>query len=382
MAIYLDHHATTPVDPRVLEAMLPYLKERFGNASSRSHRYGWEAEEAVERARRQVADLIGADPREIVFTSGATEANNLALLGAAARAGAGRRHLVVSPLEHPSVRETALHLHERGFEVAWLRVDAAGRVDPAEVERAITDRTFLVSVMAANNEVGTVQPVDRIGAICRARGILFHTDASQAVAKVPFRVDQVDLAVLTGHKIYGPKGCGALYVRRKNPSVELERQVHGGGQERGLRPGTLNVAGIVGLGMACEIGRMELEKDAAHDARLRDRLWNRLARGFDGLVVHGSTQHRLPGNLHVAFPGLDSQSLMLAVPEVAVSSGSACASGSLEPSHVLQAMGVPPERARASVRFGVGRFNTEEEIDRAAELFLAAAKRLAAVARR
>ena len=378
MAIYLDNHATTPLDPRVLDAMLPYLQDRFGNASSRSHRFGWEAEEAVERARGQVAGLLGADPREIVFTSGATEANNLALLGAAGGAG-GRTHLVVSPLEHPSVRDTALHLAGRGFEVTWLPVDAGGLVDPSDVERAITDRTLLVSVMAANNEVGTVQPVDAIGEVCERRGVLFHTDASQAACKVPFSAKRTHMAVLTGHKIYGPKGCGALFVRR---SVSLQRQVHGGGQERGLRAGTLNVPGIVGLGMACEVGRTDREGEAAHSGRLRDRLKERLAASIEGLVVNGSESHRLPGNLHVSFPGVDNQTLMMAVPEVAVSSGSACASGSLEPSHVLKALGIGAERAGASIRFGIGRFTTEEEVDRAADLFLAAAKRLRAKARR
>ncbi|MCK6459104.1 MAG: cysteine desulfurase [Planctomycetes bacterium] len=377
--IYLDNHATTPVDPRVLDAMLPYLRERFGNASSRSHRYGWEAEEAVEKARAQVAGLVGADPREIVFTSGASEANNLALKGAAARREKGRDHIVASPLEHPSVRETVEHLAARGCEVTWLGVDGEGRVRPGDVARSITPRTFLVTVMAANNEIGTIQPLREIGRIAEERKVLFHTDATQGAGKIPFdvRADGVHLAALTAHKIFGPKGCGALYVRQ---GIELERQTHGGGQERGLRAGTLNVPGIVGLGAACEICRAERDEEARRLARLRDRLESLLAAAE--ARRNGPREGRLPNNLHVSFPGVDAESLMLAVPEVAVSSGSACASGSMEISRVLKAIGLRPDLAKGSIRFGLGRFNTEAEIEEAARLFVAAAARLRKVARR
>ncbi len=375
--IYLDCHATTPVDPRVLDAMLPHFRERFGNPSSRSHRFGWEADEAVERARAQVAKLLGADPREIVFTSGASEANNIALKGAAARLRDRGNHIVASPIEHPSVRDTVEHLAAHGFEVTWLKVDPEGRVRPADVVGAITPRTVLVTVMTANNEIGAVEPVREIGRIAAERKVLFHTDATQGVGKVPFdvRADGVHLAALTAHKIYGPKGVGALYVRQ---GVEIERQTHGGGQERGLRSGTLNVPGIVGLGMACEICRLEREEESVRTASLRDRLRARL----EDVRVNGPERERLPGNLHVSFPGVDAESLMLAVPEVAVSSGSACASGSMEISHVLKAIGMKPDLAKSSVRFGLGRFTTEADVDEAADLFLAAARRLRKVARR
>ena len=377
--IYLDCHATTPVDPRVLDAMLPYLKERFGNPSSRSHRFGWEADEAVERARAQVAKLLGADPREIVFTSGASEANNLALMGLAARRRDRGNHIVASPVEHPSVREAVEHLAKSGFEATWLPVDAEGRVRPADVANAITEGTILVTVMTANNEIGAVEPIREIGRIAAERKVLFHTDATQGVGKVPFdvRTDGVHLAALTAHKIYGPKGCGALYVRQ---GIDLERQTHGGSQERGLRAGTLNVPGIVGLGAACEICRLEREEEGARTAKLRDRL--RALLETEDIRVNGPERERLPGNLHVSFRGVDAESLMLAVPEVAVSSGSACASGSMEISHVLKAIGMKPDLARSSIRFGLGRFTTEAEVDEAADRFLAAVRHLRKVARR
>lgn len=377
--IYLDNHATTPVDPRVLDAMLPYLRERFGNASSRSHRYGWEAEEAVEKARAQVARLVGADPREIVFTSGASEANNLALKGAAARRPEGKDGIVASPLEHPSVRETVEHLAAHGCEVTWLPVDREGRVRPEDVANAITPRTFLVTVMTANNEIGTIQPVAEIGRIAAERKVLFHTDATQGVGKIAFdvRAEGVHLASLTAHKIHGPKGCGALYVRQ---GTEIEPQAHGGGQERGLRAGTQNVPGIVGLGAACEICRSEGEEEARRLARMRDRLESLLAAAEARL--NGPREGRLPNNLHVSFKGLDAESLMLAVPEVAVSSGSACASGSMEISRVLKAIGIRPDAAKGAIRFGLGRFNTDAEVEEAARLFAGAAARLRKVARR
>ncbi|MHC4729063.1 MAG: cysteine desulfurase family protein [Planctomycetota bacterium] len=368
--IYLDNHATTPVDPRVLEAMLPYLRGKFGNASSRSHRFGWEADEAVELARGQVARLIGADPREIVFTSGATEANSLALLGVVDERDGEESHIVSSPVEHPSVLDTLAYLSaSKGVEVTYLPVDARGLVRPEDVAAAITDRTVLVTVMTANNEIGTIEPIREIGRGAAERGVLFHTDATQGVGKVPFdvRADHVHLAALTAHKIYGPKGCGALYVRRKDPPVSLARQVHGGGQERGRRAGTLNVPGIVGLGMACELCRLERDKEAHRAAALRDRLQERLVAARPGLKVNGALDRRLPGSLHVSFPGIDSETLMMAVPEIAVSSGAACASGSIEPSPVLKAIGLSPEQAASSIRFGIGRFNTLEEIDEAAQ---------------
>lgn len=373
--IYLDNHATTPLDPRVLDAMLPYLKAKFGNASSRSHRFGWEADEAVERARGQVAALLGADPREIVFTSGATEANNLALKGCGKGSG---DHYVVSPIEHPSVLDTARWLETQGAAVTVLPVDDRGRVDPAAVADAITDRTVLCSVMTANNEIGTVQPIREIGRVCEERGVLFHTDATQGVGKIPFdvRADHVHLASLTAHKMHGPKGCGALYVRRRDPRVELAPQQQGGGQERGRRAGTLNVPGIVGLGAACEECRLHREEEADRVARLRDRLQAALEAAFPDLVLNGDPDGRLPGNLHVSFPGVDSQTLMLAVQDIAVSAGSACASGTMEPSHVMKAIGAGADRANSSVRFGLGRFTTEDEIDRAAEGFIAAIAKL------
>ncbi|MHC4930781.1 MAG: cysteine desulfurase family protein [Planctomycetota bacterium] len=384
MSIYLDNHATTPVDPRVLEAMLPYFREMFGNAASRSHRYGWEAEGAVDRGRRQVAAMLGADEREIVFTSGATESNNLALKSAAAaRAGLGK-HILVSPIEHHSVMETLEHLAHSGFEVEVLPVDAHGRVRVEDVAAAVNDRTILISVMLANNEVGTIQPLNEIGALAAERGIWLHSDVTQGVGKIPFNVRAagIHLASLTAHKIYGPKGCGALYVSRKDPFIQLTRRIHGGGQERGMRAGTLNVPGIVGLGKACELCSAEQEEEATQAALLRDRLEHRLRAGLEEIRVNGDPDHRLPGNLHVAFPGVDSQSLMMAVPEVAVSSGAACTSGSIEPSHVLKAMGVPAEQAGSSIRFGIGRFNTAAEIEDAAERLIGAVRKLRKPARR
>ena len=377
MAIYLDNHATTPVDPRVLDAMLPFFREKFGNSASRSHSFGWEAEEAVDRARKQVAALLGADPREIVFTSGATESNNLALKGTfQARAG---NHIVSSPIEHPSITDTLEFLKSKGCMVTYLPVDSGGRVRPEDVEAALTDRTILVTVMGANNEIGTIQPIREIAAIATRHGAWFHTDATQAVGKVDFDVGGIQLAALTGHKIYGPKGCGALYVQR---DITLVPQQHGGGQERGLRPGTLNVAGIVGLGACCELARLEHAEEAARTLRLRDRLQELLFAGLDGLAVNGDPAHRLPGNLHLSIAGIDSQALMMAVPEVAVSAGAACASGEITPSHVMKAIGADPQRAGSSIRFGIGRFNTEQEIDEAARLFVAAVKKLRAKARR
>jgi cysteine desulfurase len=364
--IYIDNHATTRVDPRVVEAMLPHFDRAYGNASSRSHPFGWEAEKAVEKGREQVALLLGADPREIVFTSGATESNNLALKGAAECLRAKGNRILSSPTEHPSVLDSLAWLRERGFEVEFLPVDARGRVAPEAVLEALRPGTILVSLMAGNNEVGTVHPIEEIGRICSARGALLHCDATQAVGRIPFRAEWVHLASLTAHKIHGPKGVGALHVRRRDPEVKLAKQIHGGGQERGMRSGTLNVPGIVGLGRACEICRLEGEEESRRVGALRDLLRERLLGAFPDLVEHGDPAWRLPGNLNVAFPGTASDALMMAMPDLALSAGSACASGSLEPSHVMKAMKVRPEIARASLRFGVGRFNTREEIERVA----------------
>ncbi|HVN04436.1 MAG TPA: IscS subfamily cysteine desulfurase [Bryobacteraceae bacterium] len=365
--IYLDHHATTPLDPRVLEAMMPYLTDRFGNAASRNHRFGWEAEEAVDAARRKIAALIGGSPQEIVFTSGATEADNLAIKGvAAARAGRGD-HVVTCAIEHKAVLDTCRKLEQQGWRVTYVPVGSDGMVDPDAVAAAIGERTVLVSVMYANNEVGTIQPVKEIGRICRARGVPFHSDAVQAVGKVPVDVDadHIDLLSISAHKMYGPKGVGALYVRRQ-PRVEVTAQMDGGGHERGRRSGTLNVPGIVGLGEACAICRREMRDEGARLGRLRDRLRAALEAGIGDVSVNGTMDRRLPHNLNICFRGVEAESLMMGMNDVAVSSGSACTSAAIEPSYVLKAMGMPDEVAYSSIRFGLGRFNTGEEIDRAA----------------
>lgn len=368
--IYLDNHATTPVDPRVLERMLPYFTEHFGNAASRNHAYGWRAEEAADVARERVAELIGATGREIIFCSGATEANNLAILGAAEAYASKGKHLVTQATEHKAVLDPLRLLAKRGYSLTVLPVDAQGSVDPAAVRAAITDETILVSVMAVNNEIGTLQPVAEIGAVCKAAGVLFHTDAAQAAGRIPIAVERmgIDLLSLSGHKLYGPKGVGALYVRRRNPRVALRPLIHGGGHERGLRSGTLNVPGIVGLGEACHIAREEMAAESQRLAALRDRLWERLESRVDGISMNGHRTARHPGNLHVSFRGIEAEALIMGLREVAVSSGAACASATLEPSHVLRAIGLPEELARSSVRFGIGRFNTEAEVDRVASL--------------
>jgi cysteine desulfurase len=375
--VYMDYHATTPLDPRVLEAMLPYFREEFGNAASKSHVFGWRAEEAVEAARAEVGKLIGATGREIVFTSGATESDNLALKGAAHFYREKGRHLVTVKTEHKAVLDPMQRLVREGFEVTLLGVGKDGRVDPDAVAQAIRPDTILVSVMAANNETGVVQPIEEIGRVTRERGVVFHCDAVQAVGKIPFDVERmnVDLASISAHKMYGPKGMGALYVRRK-PRVRLVAEMDGGGHERGYRSGTLNVPGIVGLGAACRIAAAEQEEEAARVLALRERLRRGLEARLEPVSVNGSLAHRLPGNLNVSFAWVEGEALMMAVKDVAVSSGSACTSASLEPSYVLRAMGVSDELAHSSIRFGLGRFTTEEEVDYAIELFAAKVKKL------
>lgn len=373
--VYLDYHATTPVDPRVLEAMLPYFTEVFGNPASSSHQWGWKAQEAVEEARRRVAALIGGTAREIVFTSGATESNNFAIKGVTALAPEGRRHVVCSAIEHKSVLEGCRSLDKAGFTCTAVPVARDGRVDLEALASVVTDATALVTIMAANNEVGVLQPLTEIAAIAHAKGALFHTDAAQGVGKVPIDVQasQIDLLSLTGHKMYGPKGCGALYVRRR---TELSPLIMGGGQERGLRSGTLNVPGIVGLGYACLIAKREMADESARLASLRDRLLEGLRAQVGGISVSGSMEHRLPHNLHVGFDGVDGSSLLIGISDIAVSSGSACSSASATPSHVLLAMCGAGQVPSATIRFGLGRQTTEAEIDYAIEKFATVVKKL------
>jgi cysteine desulfurase len=379
--IYLDNHATTRTDPRVVEAMLPHFSEAYGNASSRSHAYGWEAEEAVERARRQVADLLGASAREILFTSGATESNNLALKGAAEALCGRGRHIVTVSTEHKAVLDVCRVLERRGFELTVLTVDRHGRVDPQDVERALREDTTLCSVMLANNEIGTLQPLAEIGAICKARGVLLHSDAAQAAGKLPMDVDElgVDLVSLSAHKLYGPKGVGALYVRRRGARVRLVAQLDGGGQERGMRSGTLNVPGIVGLGAACELCGKEMDEERARVGALRDELQAALLGAVEGVQVNGHPAERLEGNLSISFEGVPGEALLANLRKLAVSSGSACTSATLEPSHVLRAIGLSDTLAHSTLRFGIGRFNTAEELRSAAEQVVALVRHLRAM---
>ena len=372
--IYLDHHATTPVDARVLEAMLPYFSEKFGNATSKQHRFGWEANDAVQRARKQVAALIGAGTKDVIFTSGATEANNLAIKGVARWRRDERDELVTVVTEHHAVLDPMRRLAGEGWQVKSLAVASNGLIDLDRLEGVITARTALVSVMTANNEIGVLQPIKEAAVLAHAKGAWFHTDAVQAAGKVPFDVEEldVDFASLTAHKLYGPKGVGALYVRRKG--VELDAEIDGGGQERGLRSGTLNVPGIVGFGQAAEIARVEMTDEAVRVARLRDRLLEGLRERTDGMTVNGSMDARLPGNLNVSFAGIDGEALLVSLDDVAVSSGAACTQA--EPSHVLIALGVPKERALASLRFGIGRATTEADVDYAAGKVAEVVKRL------
>ena len=365
LPIYMDYHATTPVDPRVLEAMLPYFTEDFGNPASRNHAFGWLAEEAVDKGRKQVADLIGAKPKEIIFTSGATEANNLAIKGVVEMYREKGNHVITCVTEHKAVIDTCKKLEKQGGRVTYLPVQKDGRIDLDELRAAITDKTILITIMTANNEIGVLQPVAEIGAIAKEKGILFHTDAVQAVGKVPFDVNQVkaDLVSLSAHKMYGPKGVGALYVRRRNPRVLLAEQISGGGHERGMRSGTLNVPGIVGLGKAAEICQADMVSDTARLLALRERLNEKFHQNLDEIYINGSMEHRLPHNLNISFAYVEGESLLMGIADVAVSSGSACTSASLEPSYVLKALGAGDDLAHSSIRFGLGRWSTEEEVD-------------------
>lgn len=378
LPIYFDYQATTPLDPRVLDAMMPYFTEDFGNAASRSHAFGWKAEEAVEKARTDIASLIGASPKEIVFTSGATEAINLAIKGVADMYGDKGKHIVTSEVEHKAVLDTCKHLEKHGFEVTYLKPSKTGRVSLEDVRAALRPDTILVALMWANNEVGTLNPIREIGALCHEKGVLFFTDATQAVGKIPVDVeaDHVDMLCLSGHKVYGPKGVGCLYVRRKNPRVRLVAQMDGGGHERGMRSGTLNVPGIVGLGTACAIARTDMEKDTAHTIALREYFEKRIFAALDHVHVNGDREHRLPNNSNLSFSYVEGESLIMGIKDIAVSSGSACTSASLEPSHVLRAMGVGDELAHSSIRFGFGRFTTKEQVDFAADQVIGAVKRL------
>jgi cysteine desulfurase len=379
LPIYMDNHATTPVDQRVVEAMLPYFNATYGNAASRTHAFGWSAEAAVESSRDTIAKFIGASSgKEMVFTSGATEANNLAIKGAAEYYKSRGNHLITTTIEHKSVLDSCKRLERQGFEVTYVEVGKNGIVDPADIEKAITDKTILVSVMLANNEVGTIQPIAEIGQITRARSVLLHCDAVQGVGKTPFDVEKmnVDLAAVTAHKIYGPKGIGALYVRRARPRVRLVSQMDGGGHERGNRSGTLNVAGIVGFATACELMMTEGAEENRRVKALRDRLQRRLEAGLDELKLNGDAERRLAGNLNISFSFVEGEGLMMAIKDVAVSSGSACTSASLEPSYVLKAMGLDEDLAHSSLRFGLGRFNTEAEVDYVADLLVQKVKKL------
>ena len=376
--IYMDHHATTPVDPRVVEAMLPWFTEGFGNPSSRTHKYGWTAAEAVNRARSAVARLVGVSAREVVFTSGATEADNLAVKGVAAAAAPARDHLVTVATEHHAVLDPCHRLERAGWRVTRIGVGPDGLVDPAAIEAALTDRTALVSVMAASNEIGVLQPLADIVARAHARGVPVHTDAAQAAGHVAFDAAalDVDLVSITAHKMYGPKGVGALVVRRRTPRLALEPMLDGGGQEGGLRSGTLNVPGIVGFGRAAEIRAAELASEGTRLGALRDRLLAGLRAGLEGVRVNGSLEARLPHNLHVSFEGVEGEALLMALGDIAVSTGAACSSGSAAPSHVVAALGVDAALARASLRFGLGRSNTEAEVDQVVERVVTVVRRL------
>lgn len=365
LPIYLDNHSTTPCDPRVVEVMLPYFTEKFGNAASRNHTFGWEVEEGVEHARKQIAHLIGADAKEIIFTSGATESDNLALQGIVAMYKEKGDHIITTATEHRAVIDTAKYLEKKGVSVTFLPVDKEGRVSAEDVRNAITDKTILISVMMANNEIGTINPIAEIGKVAKEKGIIFHCDATQGVGKIPVNVQEmgIDLMSFSAHKIYGPKGIGALYVRRKAPRVRLEPMIYGGGHERGMRSGTLPVALIVGFGKACELCEQEMVTESVRMAKMRDRLQEGIMSAMDEVYLNGHPTERLPGNLNISFAYVEGEALLMGVKEIALSSGSACTSATLEPSYVLRALGVGSDLAHSSIRFGLGRFNTDEEIE-------------------
>jgi len=376
--VYLDYHATTPVDPEVFKTMAPYFTEIFGNAASRNHEFGWTAESAVEKGRAQVASLIGATEKEIIFTSGATESNNLALTGVAEMYAEKGNHIITSPIEHKAILDTCEALERKGYKISFAEVDTTGQVKPESVAALITDKTILVSIMFANNEIGTINKIGEIAKICKDKDVLFHTDAIQAVGKIPVEVNAlgIDLLSMTGHKIYGPKGVGALYVRRKNPRVRLSPILHGGGHERGMRSGTLNVPGIVGFGKACEIALKNLPTEMPRIRAMRDRLWKEIQDQLDEVYLNGHPTDRLPNNLNVSFAYVEGESLMMGMKELAVSSGSACTSASLEPSYVLKALGVGDDLAHSSIRFSLGRFTTDAEIDYTVQKVVATVKKL------
>ena len=379
--IYLDNQATTQLDPTVLDAMMPYLTHKFGNAASRSHAFGWEAEEAVDIAREQVADLIGASAQEIIFTSGATESINLALKGSA-NSNSTKKHIITYKTEHKAVLDICEFLQISGFEVTYLSIKKDGLIDLDVLKKAIRENTFLISVLHANNEIGVIQPISEIGEICKTHNIIFHVDAAQSVGKVPIDVEKLNIHLLSlsAHKIYGPKGCGALYIRRKNPRIELNAIIHGGGHEKGFRSGTLAVHNIVGLGKACEISQQFMDEESTRLASLRDKLLNGLKSEIPNLIINGNIEHRLAGNLNVCFPSAKSDSIMMSMRDIALSSGSACTSASIQPSHVLKALGLTKEQSHASIRFGIGRFNTESEIEYTIEKVIKTVNRIRKVA--
>jgi len=378
LPIYMDNHATTPMDPRVLEEMLPYFMEKFGNAASRNHAFGWTAEEGVETARERIAKLVGATTKEIIFTSGATESDNLAIKGVAEMYKEKGNHIITAVTEHKAVLDTCKRLEKYGYRVSYLPVQKDGLVDRDELKNAMTDKTILVTIMAANNEIGVLQPWAEIGKLCHERGIIFHTDATQAVGKVPIDVikQNVDVMSISAHKMYGPKGVGALYVRRKNPRVQISAIIDGGGHERGMRSGTLNVPGIVGLGKACALAYEEMARESVRLAVLRDRLRDRIMGRLDEVYINGSMEHRLPGNLNLSFAYVEGESLLMGINDIAVSSGSACTSATLEPSYVLKALGTGDDLAHSSIRFGIGRFNTDTEVDYVADRVVETVQRL------
>ena len=378
LPIYMDNHATTPMDPRVLEEMLPYFMEKFGNAASRNHSFGWAAEEGVETARERVAKLIDATTKEVIFTSGATESDNLAIKGVAEMYREKGNHIITAVTEHKAVLDTCKRLEKYGYRVTYLPVQKDGLIDLDDLKRAMGDKTILVTIMAANNEIGVLQPIAEIGKLCHEKGVIFHTDATQAVGKMPVDVNKqnVDLASISAHKMYGPKGVGALYVRRKNPRVQLSPIIDGGGHERGMRSGTLNVPGIVGLGKACAIAQEEMPQESCRLAGLRNRLRDRILGKLDEVYINGSAEHRLPGNVNLSFAYVEGESLLMGINDIAVSSGSACTSATLEPSYVLKALGTGDDLAHSSIRFGVGRFNTEAEVDYVADRVIETVQRL------